>query len=1819
MKNIKISFLCLLVLCTTLGCNSSTKSNSITAKKTYINPQFSEYITSYPNNRLSRKSEIKVTFKQEVPKAKQKEDLILFTPKIVGKGHWTNAYSYVYTPSEVLPSYTTYQATIDLNSLFIIESESLKAFKFSFSTFKQRVLILSTHLEPIDKNNPEQQILTGNLNTEDYEDFNHLKELFSATQSGKDLPISWDKNIHKNTHKFTIKGIFRKEELSEVLLTFKGSSLDINDINKNISVPSLGSFNITNHNIDYVKKRMILTFSDALNPKQNLDGLITIDGLESPTFFTDNNTLNISYNKHTKEHASITIHGAIQNINGYRLNKELKLELDFEQAKPIIKSKRNVNTIMPSSQRGIFPVEAIGVNTLRVRILQVFNDNIVQYFQNNNLGGEYRLNHVGRVVKEYMVDLTQESNYDPLHLTTYNLRVDQTFEQAPNALYLVTVLFNQSDIEYTCTKGSDQGNSWENRENPCHPYYYTKYDSPTSTKHFFLISDLGIIAKEGENQQINIYVTNLLTTEPEADATVAFYDFQQQLIHSSSTNSDGMVSFLYDTRPYMVIVSKNEQQSMMNLNYDRALTTSEFNVNGKKVPEGIKGYLYTERGVWRPGDTIYLSLILEDQKKTLPKEHPIELELYNPRGQLVKKHIYTYGVQGVYALTTSTSEDAKTGQWMAQVKVGNQVFNKPLKIETVKPNRLKADVHFDTDEILKSDKKVYGALTVSWLHGAVGKNLEAEYDLKLTPTHTRFSEYENYIFDYTSKEQQPYREAVFRGKTDSQGKAEIALDLNQIEQPRGKLKATLTGKVFETGGDFSVDFKSFIYSPYNSYVGIAPFRFKSGQRYLHTNKKQTLRFVNVDQQGNPLPNTKLKVELIELNWRWWWDNSYNSVSTYMLGESSRIKNSLTLTTDAKGRASWDIRVPNRDWGRYYLRVTDKASGHIAGQIVLFDWADWTSRKNDNSSSESLLYFGTDKPSYKVGELVNVNLPKTPKGRTLVSIENGTSILDQFWLETKVGQTQFSFKVTENMSPNVYIHLTQIQPYPNSNSLPIRLYGVVPITVVNPNSTLNPIINMPDVLRPNKPASISISEQSGKPMTYTIALVDEGLLDLTNFKTPKPKDLFYSKEALGVRTWDMYNDIVAPHEQEYMNQLISVGGDDQGHDGDTYRKESRFKPVVKYLGPFSIQANETKAHTIPIPSYIGSVRTMVIAANTHNKAYGQAEKIVPVKEPLMILATLPRVTGPGETIDVPVSVFLEDHKLSEVSLSIKTTGGFITKGEKTNTLSFESNGEKLGMFTIQSKNIIGNGSVTIQASAGSYTANQTIHLDIRPSNPMVHQVETKAIPAHSDWTSKTTSDGLKGSNSSVLELSYLPSIHLKRRLNYLIRYPHGCIEQTTSSVFAQLFLDQFIDLSDQQRGEIDKNINAAITRIQTFQTNEGGFTYWQGSTYPSNWGTSYATHFLILAREKGYYVPSEMYDNVIDYQKQQANEWNISKYRHRNLAHTYRLYTLALAGEPLSSAMNRTKQEIHKLDKISRWKLASAYALLDLTQESNEIISGVGKDLDDYLDLSNTFGSTIRDKALILETLTLLNQKQEALDIVKFIASRLGNKSYWMSTQTTAYSLIALASYLGTEKTPKTLSVAYTINGERKELSTKNNILSIPLGTELSGKIVVENLNNATLFTELTNSGIPSVGNEKAYSHRIQLDVDFYDEEGGPISVTQMEQGTNFSAEVTVSNLSLSTDYKEIAVEQIFPSGWEIINDRVQAQDPSDTSNEYTYQDIKDDRIYTYMNLGANESKTFTIHLNATYRGEFYLPAHKAYTMYNNKISTLIPGKWIEIE
>ena len=1825
---------------------------------------FTPYIPAFTAGHISARSPILVRIADDQRWRDSSETALqgLFDldPSVKGTVRWHDELTLAFVPDERLEQEKTYTVEFALGKLIEVPS-GLEEFRFQVTTFKQGVDVRVSEMQALSAADLVWQRLIVSVYTSDDATGQDLEACFTATQKDRDLPLTWEHEPNGRYHRFVADSVRRDDAASLVEITWNGDKIGSEDKGTlPFDVPAVGDLVlISATTFSDGEQYATLQFSDPLDLAQDLTGVVGIAGAEEMRIAIDGNKLVLYPSERLSGDQQGYVSASLRNVNGHKLGKDITVDLTFEELKPAVRMVGK-GVILPSSDGLVMPFEAVNLKAVDVRVIRIHESNVSQFLQVNDLAGERELARVGRLISRKTISLKTADAPDLGRWNRYYLDLEDHFKAEPGAIYRVQLSFGRQHSVYPCEGAlADDApvreRSWEEeqaeydqaqdyyyydeydeyygedydyseRENPCSPSYFAR---SISVSRNVLASDLGLIAKCGNDGSMLIAASDLRSAAPLSGVKLDVLDLQRKSMGQVVTDGEGLAT-LPPTKhkPFLLVASKGTQRGYLKLDDGSSLSVSEFDVQGEAIDRGLKGFLYGERGVWRPGDSLYLTFMLQDALRKLPKDHPVVLELTDPRGRLDQKHLRTSSLDGLYAFRCATSPDAPTGFWNARVTVGGTSFHKSIRIETVKPNRLKVLLDFGGDRLVAGSSREV-KLKSHWLHGAPARELKTRVTVTMSAGTPDFKGFEKYEFNDLRTWVPEEEQVAFDGQLSATGEASFPLEVSTGRSAPAMVNANIVTRVFEAGGDASTDNTSVPYYTYTSYAGVrVPDAASSWGTFL-TDTAYSFGLAAVGADGKAIGGHELKVQVYKMNWNWWWDGTMNGAANYISSPSVELRKELNVTTDAKGRATYKFRIDRPDWGRFAVRVTDPASGHSSAVQVYLDWPGWEGRsRRQDPEQAAMLSFNSDKEKYNVGDKATLVIPSSGSGRALVSLETGSRVLDAVWVELKDKETRHAFTVTEDMAPNIYAHVTVVQPHAKTlNDMPIRLYGVIPILVEDANTHLEPTIalsrpkgGMPITeIRTDIPFTVDVSEKTGQGMTYTLAIVDEGLLDLTRFKTPDPWNHFYAREALGVRTWDLYDQVIGAFGRQ-IARVLALGGSDDAHPADAARA-NRFKPVVRFVGPFRLQGGKKAKHTFTIANYVGSVRVMVVATDG-NKAYGNAEKAVPVRKPLMVLATLPRVLAPGETVDLPVTVFAMDAKVKDVVVKLEPNSLLIPDGPAQKSIHFNAVGDQVVTFQVRVKEAIGVAKVTVSVSGAGESASEKIELQVRQPNLPQTEVTEALLEAGQEWKNTPTPLGILGTNSAFLEISTIPPVDMGRRLKYLIDYPHGCLEQTTSKAFPQLYLAKVMDLPARAEQNMRANVETALHRLNQFQRNDGGFNYWPGGDYYDVWTSVYAGHFMMEAEREGFAVPGTVKTNWLTFQRRTAREWNGANAtgwtrEATQFAQAYRLYVLALAKSAELPAMNRLREQ-PTLGLQCRWMLAAAYAHVGRIDVAKALVKDMDTNVPAYTEMGYTYGSDLRDEAMIVEALLLMGETTKAAPVVQRIAKRLSADS-WYSTQSTAFGLMAVARLAEKSQLGKGMSYVYTQGGKSTDRFSEKAIARTDLPTP-DGKtgIALRNTGKNLLYVRVVRTGTPLAGAEQEASNGLGMDVEYQLVDGTPVDPTRLEQGTDFVAMVTLHHPGLVDGYQQLALTQVFPSGWEIRNTRLEGSEGGVKNTYFTYQDVRDDRVMTYFDLWKGETATYRIMLNASYTGRFYLPGANCEAMYDNTVNARSKGQWVQV-
>lgn len=1795
----------------------------------------SKVFSSYTRGIVNSNSLLKYVFSMDMVDDDQvgkliENKLVSISPEVAGTNYWESKNTLVFKPTGKLKPGASYQVKVDLKSISPTLTSGMQTFNYTIQTREMSFVVERPQIE-LGEN--DSYNLVGKVQTSDFLDQALIEKLIFSKNDNSEWPVEWQHQPENLTSYFTVKKI--PKTITKLELNWDGSPANINKSGSHIiNLPPAGIFTI----LDVVtendpEKRIVTSFTENLKSNQNLEGLIYIKGKEDALRnVIDGNKVYSYFNSNLSGEVKIEFAAGISSAQNKRLTEPATWDVSVSGTNPMIRFVGKGN-IIPQTNETMLPFEAIGLKAVDVEIFKIFDHNILQFLQTNELNDGNELYRVGRVISQKKIELNNEgSNMSINNWAHYALDLGTLIKTEPNAIYQIRIGFKPSYTFMDCAQsielpaadeeqssfyednyygigGYYPGYDYEDRDDPCKPAYYN-YD------HFIarnvLVSNIGIIAKVSDKDLFTA-VSDLRSAEPIAGAVIDVYNFQLEKIARLTSNDEGIAQQSVSQVPYALIISYNGQKGYLRLADGGNLNMSAFDIDGQEVQKGMKGYLFAERGVWRPGDSIHLNFILNELNAKLPAGHPVQLKVFDPQGKLMVHRISNKPTGAIYSFSFKTSPDDLTGSWRATISAGGATFSKSLMIEAVKPNRLK--IQFDAgDEIFPNQSNI--SLKSNWLTGLMASGLSAKVTSKWNADYSGWASFKDFAFqDPARNGNEPPETTLFEGALDETGETSVPMRIAKDFKPSGKMRVRFNVEVSEPSGDFSTYSNTSLYHPYKNYVGIRLPDDQWGYKTLNINKSSTIQFASIDAKGKSVPGRKLTIGLYELEWRWWWEQRENAYADFNTTDHKRALHKATLITNTNGLAEWKVKINN--WGRYLIRVCDTESGHCAGDFAYAGWPE-----DDDGAGQfdmaTLLKIQSDKEKYKSNETIKLNIPAPALSKMLITFENGSRVLESHWV--KVDKTPFVYTIqaSSQMAPAVYAHVSLMQPHGNNNSdMPLRMYGVMPIYIENGESKLEPKINTASAFKPEKLETIEISESSGRPMSYILNIVDDGLLDLTNFKTPDPYAHFFSKEALGVRTWDLYDQVMGAFGGK-LESVLSIGGD-EGLLNEKSAAANRFKSPVIHLGPFELKKGEKKKHEIQIKNYVGSVRVMAIAGGEN--AYGNAEKTIAVKSAVMVLPTLPRVISIGEKITMPVNIFISDPSIKNVSITAKDKNNQIQFASSSQSLVVDKEGEQMVYFSLDAPMKPGKSNIIVEAKAGNETVRNEVELETRNPNPFASEIKTIVIEPGVAQKISLAGPPSAINLTGMIEVSTFEPVNMNKYLDDLIQYPYGCAEQTISAAFPQLYLENMVtmDATQSQRAKI--NIEEAIAKISKFNLPDGSFSMWPGVATADLWVTSYIGHFLIEAQKKGYAIPEQLLNKWKGFQKRTANTYNPNQrvfYKpNHGLDQAYRLYSLALAGSADIGAMNRLK-EYTDLGNNAKWRLATTYAISGQIETAKSLINKV-PDLSEYVESGYSYGSPLRDQAMVVETYMAIGDKSNAASAAIQLSKQLNSGRQW-NTQGLAYALQSLSRYKGNAADGSTWSFKYHLDGGNKQ-SITSKLSSFFIDPQLASKktkdITIENTSAKPIFVQSTVKGQPMTDTKGDEGNGIKLTVKYMTENGVEVDPSTLKRGERVNASISVTHLGIpSKEFGNLALSHIIPAGWEILNERM---NNNESPANYIYQDIRDDRIFTFFKLNPGQSKTLLITLRATYSGNYNLPAITCEDMYDAAINARIAGGKVSVE
>ncbi len=1779
------------------------------------------FLDSYTSGVIAAGEPIVVRFNNPAEmKVKYGEDISAkafnFTPALKGKAVWIdeNTIGFQYDNIDKNQNYVCKFKMSDF-----VDVTSDRTLEFGFGVRRQNFSLVT--VQPICTSNEEMNFL--------------IRVAFAVPVDQDEVVNLFDESFRKshpvqvtyagnNVYDFEIQKFQRKNSNYEAPIVLDGKALDCKaKMERSLTVYAKDTFEPVMFDVDKAASKGTLLFSQPLKENQNLDGFVSFNqklGYKADIkgnkidFYFDKSSL---YNYQLSE-LQMTVGSGIRAENGMVLQSDYPFDFDLTDNLPKVRWTDD-GVIIPNVDETTVYFDAICLNAVTLRIVRIFDDNILSFLQENELNETYNVRKAGRLEKK--VRLAIDNPYAN-QWKTFPIVLSDYIKVEPGAMYQLSLNFGPADYTFASDEMKKavvdnevleadywDGESYDYKQynydgewGDPNGYYYYNY---VEEKKNIVVSDLAVTAKMGRNDVVDVYVYRISDAQPASDAQVTAYNFQKQELAKGSADAQGHAHLQCANRPAFVVAKDRKgSKSVIKLNDGNALSYSRFDIAGEAIEKGVSAFAYSNRGVWRPGDDLQLNLMLNDMEGSIPADYPVVLEVLDATGRLYAKQVNTKPVNDIYCFTVPTNVADETGLWTARFKVGTSAITKNLRVETVKPNRL--EIKFDLPEVVSLSRNERVNLTSRWLNGMKANGLKAEVDVKLRGGETAFKSFANYTFVNETQSFEPQELSLFSGSLNSEGIANVGFGPLKDVYAAQMMNGTFTVKVFEQGGDFSIaSFKTKL-SPYERYVGVElPETTSKYGSYYDTNKDWKFNIAMVAENGSAYKSAvALEYALYKLDSYWWWSSEDQySLQRYASGTYKDPVQNGTLTCN--GTTSVSFNIPDEKWGNYLFVVNDKQGGNMFAKVISFDWGYGHSSSASGAPAQLAMKATAD--SYQVGENIVVTFPANEKAKALVTVEANDRVLQTMLVEHLGQEGKVEIAATEEMIPNVYVYVALIQPHDANNDMPIRLYGVVPVKVENKKLQLQPNIQIPETANTNKKLEVKVNEANKQGMTYTLAIVDEGILGLTSFSTPNPYGYFNSKQALSVRTWDNYASIVDAFSGE-LGSVYAIGGD--GILNQEITLDKRFKAYAVTLGPFELKAGETNTHSFEVPQCSGALRFMVVAKG-NGKAFGSAEKRMTVVDPINLYPSAPRVVAPGDELNLKVQV--QAPTMKNKTLQVKFDNKNLEPiGNLPTTVQIDGNGEGLIAVRTNIPKTLGNAELKVSVTGDGYTAESSTLMPIRMPYAERRNTVTKEIEAGQTVSIPFNLEGMAGTQQGNITVSSLLPVDLFGRIDYLMDYPHGCLEQLTSKAFPQLYLNYFIQLDDKDKENMRSNIESAITNLKSYQKSDNSMTNWIGGNYTDPWTEIYALHFLVEANKQGYNVPQYFLDGLLKYQSDRAKQWkNNPDYKQGETIQAYRLFVLALAGKAEMGAMNRFK-EIEMHYDLTKALAAAAFAQTGKTSIAQNLLPNVEEDqaMSDYY---TSFGSRTRDLALLTYVQMLCDVDQATVQNNINSVCRMLSSNRWMDTQTTAFSLFVLGKYaekMGLNKT--NLSATVKVNGEERTLNANLASVGYSFTPKLSSNTVeVKNNTDQKMIANLFTKTSVAEYDMNESGNFINMTVSYTDKNGNPVNLTNLTAGTDLKVQMTVTNPS-EYQVTELALSYYLPSGWELVNDRLTGDMTGNGGAKHI--DLRDDRAYFYFDLMPRSKKTFTLKANATYEGNYMIPAVRCEDMYNAEIFYQVPAR-----
>jgi len=1719
-------------------------------------------------------------------------EYIEFTPKIKGMFKWNSSSQLVFSPANWFDPGTEYTARITKSVLKHSKKQYPMDGKETYHFHTAPLRIMEAHTAWTRGQNMAnvvvQMDLSFNYDIKVSDIATHLK----LSSNGQPLNFSAVNNGEGRVVSLQFMPVNDKDEETPIKIELlKGvpvlhsKYVTARDTVVNESVPSRFNLEVSNVDAEHTGTEGIVTV--------NMSQPLLEDGLKSFITITPAINFDITLNDAgftitSKEFKAdqtydLSISDKLQGAFGGRFKGDHTEQIRFGKLDPQVQFINSKGMYLSAQGYKNLALNIVNVPSVQVSVIKVYENNL-EYFlrkdrrydygydeETDSYGGDYEYYNT-----ENLGDTIFSKVYETAKLPAQNaakvLHLDfQDKIKDYNGIYVITVASKD---------------------------HYWIQDSKILS-----ISDVGLIVK-AEKDNMYVFANSIKTTNALSGVKISFVSTNNQKIYTATTDAEGMAVFnsIGKIAPGftvgLVTAKLNDEFSFVWLDQAK-IETSRFDVGGRMTnATNLNAWIYAERNLYRPGETIHVSGVVRTEAWEKPGEIPVKMKLVMPNGKEFATMRKILNEQGACETMFNIPNAAPTGTYVLNMYTGNDVLlnSYNFSIEDFVPDRLKSALTIDRKEYSPGNN-VIASVQADNLFGTPAANRDYQMQLNMDKATFEAKGYDDYTFEIKNDF---LFQTVFReGKTTETGHAEETFTLPVDMMDAGMLKGNIMASVFDETGRPVHRYEHFSVYTQPYYLGI-----KAPNDYTGTKSPYRLNLVALDKNGTAQNGVAAQIVVLKKDWHTVIQQDGNRYR-YVSQQETKIVAQENITIN--GANSSYAYTPLLS-GEYEIRLSlPNRNSFVSYTFYAWGWGD-TQYTSFDVNNEGNVEIKANKEKYAMGENMHLLFTTPFEGKMLVTVERD-KMIRHYYLTTKDKSASLDMRADDICVPNAYITATLFRPMDGS-SMPLTVaHGYKSVTVENVRNHIPVTVTMAEKSRSKTKQTITIKTTPGAYVT--IAAVDEGILQVKNYKTPDPYEYFYQKVALSVNSYDIYPFLLP----EIKTTRSSTGGDGSADDG-SLRVNPMFVNRIKNVSFWSgiVQANSSGIvrYDIDVPQFSGDIRVMAVAYK--DKGFGGADQHMKIADPIIISAGLPRFLSPKDEVTMPVTLSNTTAKEAVATITTTASGPLSISGSSTQQVTIPANREQRVVYTIAALPNIGAGKVTVTVKALGETFTNETDISIRPPASLQKITGNGTAAEGRSTIVNPTANFLAGTASGKLIVSKSPLVQFSKSISDLVQYPYGCVEQTTSTAFPQLY---YADLVKAIYGQENKDLNPAynvqqaIAKLQSMQMSNGALSYWPSGGYESWWGSIYACHFLIEARKAGYDVNNNTIDKLLQYMKMrlQKKETEIYYYNSnlkkeiapREVA--YSLYVLALAGQPQPATMNYYKSNSGMLSMDSKYMLAAAYTLSGQALQSKQILPAAFTGEKANTAFGGSFYSYIRDEAIALNALLDIDPNNPQVGIMTRQLSEQLLHEHYLSTQENVFSILALGK-VARKSNATTATAKVLVNGKQVGTANGSNI-SVNLKPYIGQPLQIQTSGKGDYYYFWEMKGITADGSFKEEDSYLKVRRSYFNRLGNPLTGNTFAQN-----DLIVVKITLSAQYNgtidNVVLTDMLPAGFEIENTRLtEMPDMKWIKNETTpdYLDIRDDRINMFTSV--NDSvQTFYYMVRAVSPGTYQQGPVMADAMYN---------------